>query len=44
MDSWKRLNEASSPDKKVFYRSVNMKNVTNADYKHAKKVRKKNFK
>ena len=38
MDSWKRFNEASLPDKKEFYGSLNMKDITYADYKYAKKV------
>ena len=40
MDSWKRFNEASLSDKKELYISLNMQNITNADYKHAKKYRK----
>ena len=38
MDSWKRFNEAWLPDKKVFYSSLNMEDITYANYKHAKKV------
>ena len=43
MDSWKRFNEASLPDKQDFYSHLSMEKITNSDYKHAKKVW-KNFK
>ena len=38
MDSWKRFNEKSSPDKEDFYKHLNIEKIINADYKHAKKV------
>ena len=38
MDIWGRFNETSSPDKKAFHSSLNMKEITDADYKHAKRV------
>ena len=37
MDSWKRLYETSSPKKEDFYSNLNMEDITDADYKHAKK-------
>ena len=36
MDSWERFNETSLPDKKVFYSNLNMEDITDVDYKHAK--------
>ena len=41
MDSWERFDEASLPDKEVFYSSLNMENITDVDYRHAKRVFKK---
>ena len=39
MDSWERFNETSLPDdKKVFYSKLNLEDITNEDYAHAKKV------
>ena len=38
MDSWKRFDKTSLPDKKDFYSILNMEDITDADYKHAKKV------
>ena len=38
MDSWKRFDETSLPEKKDFYHHLNMEDTTDADYKHAKKV------
>ena len=38
MDSWERFDEASLPDKKAFYSSLNMENITDVDYRHANKV------
>ena len=37
MDSWERFNETSLPDK-AFYSNLNMKDITDVDYKHAKMV------
>ena len=37
MDSWIRFNETSLPDKD-FYSNLNMEDITDVDYKHAKKV------
>ena len=38
MDSWKRFDEASFSNKKVFYSSLNTENITDVDYRHAKRV------
>ena len=38
MDSWERLDESKLSDKKDFYSSLNIENVTDTDYKHAKRV------
>ena len=34
MNSWKRFNEISLPNKEDFY---SMENITNTDYRHIKK-------
>ena len=34
MDSYKRFNETSLPDKKNNYNNLNIENITDADYKH----------
>ena len=39
MDSWERFYETSLPDKKEFYSSLDMENITDVDYRHAKKYR-----
>ena len=36
MDSWERFNEISLPDKEAFYSNLNMEDITDVDYKHAK--------
>ena len=38
MDSWERLYEASLPDKEAFYSNLNMKDITDVDHRHAKRV------
>ena len=38
MDSWERFDEKSLPDKEAFYSSLNMENITDVDYRHAKRV------
>ena len=38
VDSWKRFNETSLPDKKDFYSNLNMEDITDVDYKHAKQM------
>ena len=36
MDSWERFNETSLPDKEAVYSKLNMEDITDVDYKHAK--------
>ena len=36
MDSCERFNEISLPDKEAFYSNLNMEDITDVDYKHAK--------
>ena len=38
MDSWKRFDETSLPDKKAFYSELNLEDITDKDYEHAQKV------
>ena len=38
IDSSERFDETSLPDKEVFYSSLNMKNITDVDSRHAKRV------
>ena len=38
MDSWERSDETSLPDKEAFYSDLNMKDITDIDYRHAKRV------
>ena len=38
MDSWERSDETLLPKKEDFYSSLNMENITNIDYRHAKRV------
>ena len=38
MDSWERFNETSLPDKEAFYSNLNLEDITDVDYKHAKIV------
>ena len=38
MDSCERFNEISLPDKEAFYSNLNMEDITDVDYKHAKIV------
>ena len=37
-DNWERFDETSLPDKKAFYSSLNIKHITDVDYRHAKRV------
>ena len=38
MDSWERFDETSLSDKKEFYSSLNMEDVTDVDHRHVKRV------
>ena len=38
MDSWKRFDETSLPNKEAFYGSLNMEDITDGDHRHAKRV------
>ena len=38
MDSWERFNEKLLPDKEDFYSSLNMEDITDVEYRHAKEV------
>ena len=38
MDSWKRFDETSLPDKEAFCSNLNMEDVTDVDYRHGKTV------
>ena len=38
MDSWKRIDETSLPDKKAFYSKLYLEEITDKDYTHAQKL------
>ena len=38
MGDWEKINETSLPEKEDFYSHLNMKDITDADYTHTKKV------
>ena len=38
MDDWEQNNETSLPEKEHFYSHLNMEDITDADYAHAKRV------
>ena len=38
MDEWETFNETSLPKKEEFYSNLNMDNITDTSYMHAKKV------
>ena len=38
MDNWEKFNETSLPEKENFYSHLNMENITDADYAHAKRL------
>ena len=40
MVDWEKFNETSLPEKEDFYSHLNMEDITDADYAHAKRVRK----
>ena len=41
MDDWEKFNKTLLPEKEYFYIHLNMENITDADYAHAKRVLKK---
>ena len=41
MDIWERFDEKSLPDKEAFYNNLNVKDITNVDYRHANNIFKK---
>ena len=38
MDEWEKFNETTLPAKEEFYSNLNMEDITDADYMHAKRV------
>ena len=38
IDDWEKFNETSLPEKEDFYNKLNMEDITDADYMHAKRV------
>ena len=36
MDDWEKFNETTLPEKEYFYSHLNMDDITDADYAHAK--------
>ena len=38
MGNWERFDEKLIPDKKIFYSSSNIENITDVDYRHAKNI------
>ena len=38
MDDWEIFNKTSLPEKELFYIHLNIEDITDADYTHAKKV------
>ena len=38
MDDWEKFNEMSLPEKEDFYSHLNMEDITDVDYAHAKRV------
>ena len=38
MDSWERFDKTSLPDKEDFYSNLNVKDITDVDYRHATRV------
>ena len=38
MDSWKKFDETSLPDKKAFYSELHLEDITDKNYAHAQKV------
>ena len=43
MDDWERFSETKLPEKEEFYSNLNMQDISDADYMHAKRVCNKGF-
>ena len=37
IDEWEKVNETSLPKKENFYNNLNVRNITDSDYNHAKR-------
>ena len=38
MNEWEKFNVISLPEKEGFYSNLNMEDITDADYRHAKRI------
>ena len=38
MDDWEKFNETPLPEREDYYSHLNMEDITDTDYTHAKKV------
>ena len=38
MDSWEKFDETALPPKKDFYSNLNLENISDGDYTHARKI------
>ena len=38
MDDWEKFNETLLPEKEDFYSQLNMEDISDGDYEHAKRV------
>ena len=38
IDDWEKFNDTSLPEKEDFYINLNMEDISDANYKHGKKV------
>ena len=38
MDAWEKFNQTTLPEKEEFYSNLNMGDITDADFIHAKRV------
>ena len=43
IDYWEKFNETSLPQKEGFYSHLNLEDITDADYAHARRVISKKF-
>ena len=44
MNDWERFNEIALPEKEKFYNNINMEDIPDVDYAHAKRVYDKSLK